>query len=115
MKIIFIILTLCFCTNTFAQKIVDKDDKLPLPIILKYQNIEDLSPNTINLNPNLNNQIITIGEIDALPQNVLNVYSKNMNFVFSEKSEIKQELKNIMHKYPGDGNNLQLDAKGYKH
>lgn len=116
MKSVFITCIFCLSINTFAQQLNQKVEDLPLLIDLKYQNTENSFANTIDLKPDLYSQIISFGVAEEFPKNNFKIKSKKIRFSQYEPLQIdlKRELRNIMHKYPGDGNNLFINAKGLK-
>ena len=96
MKPIFIIFAFCLSTNTYAQQLNKKTEKLPLLIKLKYQNTERLFPDNLDLKPDLYNQIMLIGVIETVPKNSFNLNTKKLKFTFSETLQIDltKELRN---------------------
>ena len=115
MKTIFIIFAFCLSTNTFAQQLKKEVEKCPLLIELKYQNDGSLFSNTTNLKSDLYSQIISVKAIETFPKNDFKVANKNFAFSKTLQMDLSKELRSIMHKFPGDGNNLHIDARGMKH
>ena len=117
MKPIFIILAICLSANTFAQQLNKKAEKLSLLIKLKYQNNESLYASIIDLNPDSYQQIMSIGKVGTFPKSNFIINTKNIKLAFPEirQIDLSKQLRNIMHKFPGDGNNLHIDARGLKH
>ena len=117
MKLVFHILVFCVCFSSFSQQSKTNDSTLPLAVDLKYQNAENSFSKAISLNPDLNHQIISINQIGILHENSLGIDSKNIKLSKWQPYEmdLTKELNKIMHRFPGDGSNLILDARGYRH
>lgn len=117
MRIILFILVLGLCLNNYAQQDNDTNTTLHLAVDFKYQNDENSFYYTTTLNPDLNSQIIAVKDVDDLPKNSLYIDSKRIKFSNFQPIDIdlSKELNKIMHKFPGDGSNLMLDARDYRH
>lgn len=117
MRTLFFILACGVCLKNYAQQTKNADATLPLEVDLKYQNDENSISKTPILNPDLNSQIIAIRDVDVLPENSLHIDSKNIKFSHLQPIDIdlSKELNKIMHRFPGDGSNLIIDARGYRH
>ena len=117
MRTILFILVLGLCLNNYAQQDKYANETLHLAVDLKYQNDENSFYNTTTLNPDLNSQIISVRDVDVLQKNSLHIDSKNIKFSYLQPIDIdlSKELNKIMHRFLGDGSNLILDARGYRH
>lgn len=116
MKTIFILFAFCFSINSFAQQPIKKTEKLSLLVPMNYQNSDNQNSYSINLNPNLDNQIISIGLKNISQDYNFKINTRKIKFGVSQslKTDLRKQLQNIMHKFPGDGSNLFIDARGYK-
>ncbi|MGB5419515.1 hypothetical protein [Algibacter sp.] len=114
MKQVLIVLALFFCSHLFAQQIANKDDsKLPSLILLKYPNITDALTSANNLK-NDSFSLLETNDFQNIYFFINNSRRANRHFVWSQSGQINlsKELLKITHRYPGDGSNLVIDAKG---
>ena len=113
MKPALIILALFLCNQSFSQQINNEDTELPALITLKYPNIKEalIKKNSLN-----NDSFLFLETNSSLSTNFTKENGRhiNRNFAFatSEKIILSKELLKITHRYPGDGSNLVIDAKG---
>jgi len=110
MKNIRLALVLFFSVQAYAQQLDSKNNNTPIPLLLSEY-------------PNITAKFVFSDKVQfdadtAIPINLMldpKAIRKSFSFSQTEGEQLTRSLREVMHRFPGDGSDYFICARGFDH